>query len=350
MSQPIHYDPEQIAIGSPSQPTDTTVRTVLFVLVPHFSMIAFSSALEPLRLANRLSGMELYRWLVLSPDGGPAVASNGVSLNVDDGIAAHEWLSAADGSADRVSGDIVLVCGGLGSERYWDPGLSAWLRRQEQRCAYVGALCTGTSLLAAAGLLDGYKCVIHWESLDGFAETYPDINVSADLFEVDRNRLTCGGGTAALDMILHLIAEQRGQALATMVTEQCLADRVRDPHDHQRLSLRARLGVHNLNVVKAIGFMEAHLEDPISLADIARFLGLSARQLERLFRKHMGVPPSQYYLELRLRRARHLLRQTDLSILELAVACGFISPSHFAKCYRELYGKTPRQERRGAQA
>jgi transcriptional regulator GlxA family with amidase domain len=329
------------AVASSAKDEDLSPRTVVFVLVPRFSMIAFSSALEPLRIANRLHGTELYRWVVLSPDGNPAQASNGIAVNVDGTIGAYEL--ASDG---RRQSDMVLVCGGLGSERYKDAALDAWLRRQERQSAYIGALCTGSCLLAAAGLLDGFKCVIHWESLDGFIETYPEIEVSADLFAVDRNRITCAGGTAALDMILYLIAKQHGKALATQVVEQCLADRMRNPHDHQRLSLCARLGIHSPNVLKAIEIMEAHIEDPISQERIALLLGLSCRQHERLFRRHIRMPPAHYYLELRLKRARHLLLQSEMSILEVALACGFVSASHFSKCYRDLYGKSPSEERR----
>jgi transcriptional regulator GlxA family with amidase domain len=304
-------------------------------------MIAFSSALEPLRIANRLHGTELYRWIVLSPDGNPAQASNGIAVNVDGAIGTYELASNSEHHSD-----MVLVCGGLGSERYKDAALYAWLRRQERHSAYIGALCTGASLLAGAGLLDGFKCVIHWESLDGFIEAYPEIAVSAGLFEVDRNRITCAGGTAALDMILYLIAEQHGKALATQVVEQCLADRMRNPRDHQRLSLSARLGIHSPKVLKAIEIMEAHIEDPISQEHIALLLGLSSRQHERLFRRHTGMPPAHYYLELRLKKARHLLLQSEMSILAVALASGFVSASHFSKCYRDLYGKSPREERR----
>jgi transcriptional regulator GlxA family with amidase domain len=320
---------------------DVSPRTVVFVLVPRFSMIAFSSAIEPLRIANRLHGSQLYHWVVLSPDGNPARASNGIVVNVDGAIGSYELRSNGGPQTD-----MVLVCGGLGSEHYRDPSLYAWLRRQERRSAYIGALCTGASVLAGAGLLNGYKCVIHWESLDGFTEAYPEIEVSTDLFVVDRSRVTCAGGTAALDMILYLIAEQHGKALATEVIEQCLADRMRDPHDHQRLSLSARVGIYSPNVLKAIEIMEAHIEDPISQEDIALLLGLSCRQHERLFRRHLGMSPAHYYLKLRLKKARHLLLQSELSILEIALASGFVSASHFSKCYRGLYGKSPRDERR----
>lgn len=326
-------------IGIETSPT----RTIAFVLVPQFSMIAFSSAVEPLRLANRLHGGELYRWLVLSPDGAPARASNGIAVTVD---AAITDLEASQDGADWP--DMVLVCGGLGSERYKNPALFAWLRRRERHGVSIGALCTGSSLLAAAGLLDGHRCVIHWESLPGFVETFPDIEVSADLFEVDRNRLTSGGGTSSLDMMLHMIAEQHGTALATQIAEQCVADRIRDRHDHQRFSPCARLGIHNGKVTRAIELMETHIERPISQEQLAQYLGLSRRQLERLFRKHVGLPPSHYYLELRLKRARNLLLQSDMSILALALATGFVSASHFSKCYRTLFAKTPREERRQA--
>lgn len=322
---------------------DPRAPTIAFVLVPQFSMIAFSTAVEPLRIANRLHRAELYRWLVLSPDGNPAVASNGIAVNVDAAIA--DFKASGDWTGRL---DIVLVCGGLGSEQYKDPALSAWLRWQDRRGVRVGALCTGSSLLAAAGLLDGYKCVIHWESLPAFTATFPNIEVSADLFEVDRNRLTSAGGTASLDMMLHLIAEQHGPPLATQIAEQCVADRVRERHDHQRFSHCARLGIHNRKVARAIELMEANIEHPIRQEELAKYLGLSRRQLERLFRKYVGLPPSCFYLELRLKRARNLLLQSDMSILELALASGFASASHFSKCYRDLFAKTPREERQRA--
>lgn len=321
----------------------TSSQTIAFVLVPRFSMIAFSSAVEPLRIANRLSGADLYRWIVLSPDGQPARASNGIAVHVDAAIADYDDIGAGGGKLD-----LVFVCGGLGSERYKDPALGAWFRRQERRGAVLGAMCTGSSLLAAAGLLDGHRCVIHWESLDGFTETYLHIEVSANLFEADGNRLTCAGGTAALDMMLHLIGDQHGNTLARQVSEQCLGDRVRDPHDRRRMARSARLGIHNPKVLRGIEMMESHIEEPISQDQLAHDLGLSRRQLERLFRKHVGMAPVHYYLEMRLRRARHLLLQSDLPILELAIASGFVSASHFSKCYRDVYGKSPSEERRAS--
>jgi transcriptional regulator GlxA family with amidase domain len=171
--------------------------------------------------------------------------------------------------------------------------------------------------------------------------------VQADLFEVDRNRLTCSGGTAAIDMMLHLIAVEHGRELATKVSEQCIVDRIRSSFDHQRMPYRVRHGIHHPKLISAIELMEANVEEPIDQDTLAGYVGLSRRQLERLFGKHLRRTPAQYYLELRLERARHLLYQTTMPIMDVAFACGFVSASHFSTCYRQMYGKTPRAERSG---
>jgi len=311
-----------------------------FLLVPDFSMIAFTTAIEPLRVANRMAGKELYGWVVLSKDGGPVRSSSGIVIGAD--------MSTADVQRASAYGrpiDMVIVCSGIHVERYRDDEVFGWLRRMERVGADIGAVCTGSWVLAKVGLLNGYRCAIHWENLPGFMETFPDIEVNADLYEVDRNRYTCCGGTAAMDMILDLIREQHGQELATKVSEQFMVDRIRSGNDRQRLPTGLRLGVHNPKLIAAVELMEANLSEPLSQDELAQFIGLSRRQLERLFRKHLGRAPAQYYLELRLERARHLLYQSDLPIVDLSLACGFVSASHFSKCYREMYGKSPREER-----
>ena len=189
------------------------------------------------------------------------------------------------------------------------------------------------------------RCAIHWENLPGFSEAFPKANVFADLFEVDQNIYTCAGGTAALDMMLKLIGDDFDDNLVNRVCEQVLTDRVRSPTDRQRLPLRARLGVQNAKVLSIIELMEANLSEPLSLIEIADHVGLSRRQIERLFRTEMGRSPARYYLEIRLDRARHLLIQSSMPVVEVAVACGFVSASHFSKCYRELYSRSPQQER-----
>ena len=322
----------------PAPSVNVATETILFLLIPDFSLIAFTSAIEPLRIANRLAGKPLYHWTLVSRDGGPVAASSGVVLQADAGIASQEP------AAGRLPPAIVL-CGGLGSEHYQDREVFGWLRRWDRRGAQLGAICTGAHVLARAGLLDGHRCTIHWENLPGFVEAFPEIQVSSDLYEIDGNRFTCSGGTAALDLMLNRIALTHGDDLATKVSEQCIVDRIRGPHDRQRMPLRVRLGVHHPKLIRAVEIMESRIEETLSQEVLAQHVGLSRRQLERLFRRHLGRTPAQYYLETRLERARHLLFQTDMPIMSVACATGFVSASHFTTCYRQMFGKTPRAER-----
>jgi transcriptional regulator GlxA family with amidase domain len=315
-------------------------RSVVFYLVPNFSMIAFTTAIEPLRLANRMLGRDFYAWRLASLDGQPVTASNGVTVQVE---------SSLDQERHHLSGSkrpsMLFVCSGVFVERYENKSLYAYLRETRNAGVTVGGLCTAAYLLAAAGLLNGKRCAIHWENLPGFQEKFPSADVYADLYEMDGNIWTCAGGTAALDMMLSLVGRDHDEDLVNRVCEQALTDRVRSPGDRQRLPLRARLGVQNAKVLSIIEFMEANVAEPLPLVDIARFVGLSRRQIERLFQQHMGRSPARYYLEVRLDRARHLLMQSTMAIVDVAIACGFVSASHFSKCYRELYGKSPLQER-----
>lgn len=318
----------------------TVKRSIVFFLVPDFTMIAFATALEPLRSANRLLGHEAYRWRLASVDGKPVRASNGVEVAVQSSLDEERRKM---GGQERPS--MVILCSGLNVEEYRNKSVFGWLREEYNRGVALGGLCTGAHLLAAAGLLANKRCAIHWENLPGFAEAFPKANVFADLFEVDSNIYTCAGGTAAMDMALRLIGEDFDDNLVNRICEQMLTDRVRSPSDRQRLPLRARLGVQNSKVLTIIELMEANLAEPLSLVEIADGVGLSRRQIERLFRQEMGRSPARYYLEIRLDRARHLLIQSSLPVVEVAVACGFVSASHFSKCYRELYARSPQQER-----
>ena len=304
-----------------------------FLMVPNFSMIAFSAAIEPLRVANRMSGETLFEWVIASPTDEPISASNGVRVDVFSSI------------ADLAECRLVFVCGGLDVQSHTDQTVLNVTRRLDRQGAVVGAICTGTYVLAAAGLLNESRCTIHWENIDGLAEEFPHLEITNELFEIFENRITCSGGTASLDMMLYLISEIHGQTLAAQVSDQFIHDRIRDPSDRQRMELRTRLGVSHPKLLTVVALMEEHLEEPMSQTELASQAALSTRQLERLFRKYLSTTPTRYYLNLRLARARQLLRQTSLSILSVALACGFVSASHFSKCYRETYGKTPRAER-----
>lgn len=308
-------------------------QSIALVLVPEFTMMPVTSAIEPLRLANRMADKQLYKWTLHSLDGQPVAASNGI-------------LTMVNGDLESVPQDAaVIVCGGLDIQRHTDKRLLSWLRKVSRRGVDIGAVCTGAHVLAEAGLLDGYKCTIHWENLPGFTEAFPDIDITGGLFEIDEDRFTSAGGTTALDMMLSLITSQHGPDMAAQVAETVLHSPIRHHSENQRLSLPARIGARHPKLVAIIERMEENLEDPLSPSLLAKQAGLSTRQLERLFRRYLDRSPKRYYLELRLKKARSLLLQTDMSVINVALACGFSSPSHFSKCYRAYYGRTPYRER-----
>lgn len=304
-----------------------------FLLLPQYSMIAFSSAIEPLRMANRLAGRELYRWRAYTLDGAAVAASNGLHVQPD---------APADAIGDLSA---LFVCAGVEVEQHCDRETMELFKRLARPGMSIGALCTGSHVLAQAGLLDGYRCTIHWENIAAMREAFPRVVVSYELFEIDRDRYTSAGGTAPLDMMLNLITQQVGADIATAVSEAFACERIRGRHDRQRIPLQLRLGTSQPKLIEAVSIMESNIEEPIGLDELAQHVGISRRQLERLFQKHLRCVPTRYYLELRLARARQLLLQTSASIVDVAFACGFVSAPHFSKCYRDYYGIPPREER-----
>lgn len=305
-----------------------------FLVLPHFSMIALVNALEPLRLANYLSGRELYRWSIIDPSDSGTAASNGLTL-------------APDCRPANVPGcDIVFVCGGLRIQEAVTPQVVSLLREWALNKQPLGSLCTGTYALAKARLLDGYRCAISWENLPAIREDFPHTEFTQELFVIDRGLVTCAGGTAPIDLMLNLIHARHGRRLAAEVSEQFNVDRIRDERDQQPVPLLVQVGPAHEAMLQAAALMEAHVESPISMEALADEVGLSLRQLERLFRRYMETTPAHHYLGLRLRRARNLLQQTPMSVTEITVACGFQSSSHLCKSYRTLFGHPPSWERR----
>ena len=296
-------------------------------------MMAFTAAIDQMRMANRLSGKTLYEWIILSETEEPVHASNGLSVS-----------SVAMKKSGTLDG--VFVCGGVNIESKSNKAITTWLREQNSKRVPVGAMCTGTFLLAEAGLLKDYRCTIHWENMIGLRERFPELVISPDLFEIDRDRYTCAGGSAAMDMMVYLIAQKHGWDLATEIAEEFLVERIRGRNDRQRLPLRLQLGASQPKLAEAVAFMEANIEELISLDEIASHVGLSRRQLERLFQKYLHCVPTRYYMRLRLMHARQLLLQTSMPIVEIAFASGFVSTPHFSKCYREFFGIPPRDERK----
>ena len=201
-------------------------------------------------------------------------------------------------------------------------------------------------MLAKAGLLDGYRSTIHWENLLGLQAEFPDLEIGQDLFEIDRNRFTCAGGTSAADLMLSLIMRDHGPELAAEVTEQLIHHRIREPSERQRMDLRTRLGVAHPKLLKVVALMEGSIETPMTSLELAAHVELSPRQLERLFLRHLGHPPTRHYLKLRLDRARQLLRQTGMPVLGIAMSCGFTSASHFSRSYADHFGHAPSAERK----
>lgn len=313
-------------------------RKFAFLMLPDFSLGAFSSAIEVLRLANHVSGEPLYDWTTISVDGEPVKASNGVD------VAARQSIG------DREQHSTVFLCGGINVQHWTDKQVYAWLRKIERLGANIGALCTGSHVLARLGMLDGYNCTVHWENMPGFVEEFPDIEVKEEIYVIDRNRFTCAGGFAAADMMLALVIRKHGHDLAATISEELLYERIRDEGARQRMALRMRLAVGQPKLLESITLMSEQLEQPVSQLELAREVGLSIRQLERLFQKYLGCTPSRYYLEMRLGRARSLLQQTSMSVMNVALATGFVSSSHFSKCYRHHFGRAPREEKRATAA
>lgn len=313
-------------------PRAATPRKFAFLLTPNLSMIAFASALEPLRIANRLTHKTCYEWSLHSVDGIPIRCSNGVE------IAPDSSLTDVDTEA------ILFVCSGVDAAFAATRPVLTWLRRQNARGVALGALCTGSHILAKAGLLNDRRCTIHWESLPTVAEEFPSLQFTSHVFEIDRDRYTCAGGAAASDMMLQIISNDYGDDLSGMVGDMILYS-ARGPGVEQRLSIPGRLGVRHPKLIAVIRAMEMNIEEPIRPSVLAQQAGMSTRQLERLFRRYLNRSPKRYYMELRLQRARNLLLQTEMSVINVALACGFTSPSHFSKCYRAYFERTPYRDR-----
>lgn len=310
-------------------------RRLAFLIAPQFSLMAFSAALEPLRAANRLSGRTLYEWQLVSVDGGPVSASNGVP------IAVHTSLEALERP------DMLVACIGLEPRQYaGDRPLHHRLRRFARHGCQIGGVSAGSFLLAEAGLLAHRECTVHWEYYDLFVEHHPEIRLRRDLYVVDRDVFTCSGGTAALDMMLHFVRRDAGIELALGVAEQFLHPRIREHDAEQRMELHTRYRVRDPKLAEILHLMESTIDGPMYVRALSARVGLSARQVERLFRRHIGEAPGPFYLRLRLQRGRTLLTQTLQSIQQIALSCGFGSTSHFTHAYRRVYRRSPSEERR----
>ncbi|WP_082652253.1 GlxA family transcriptional regulator [Aureimonas sp. AU12] len=303
-----------------------------FLTLPNYSLIAVSAAVEALRMANYVAGEEIYAWQVTTPGGEPARASGGLQLGPTVSL------------ADTAPFDVLFVCGGVDVRHAVDRRTVDELRRLARRGIPLGALCTGTFALAEAGLLDGYRCAIHWENLGAIREEFGEVEFTEDLFVIDRDRFTCTGGSAPLDLIAAFIEARLGRAAAERMSEQFILERLRGGAEPQHPPLRHR-GHSHPALEQAAALMAKTIGAPLAIAVIAARVGLSARQLERLFSLHIGMGPAEFSMALRLDHARELLRQSDLAVTAVGVASGFVSSAHFSSAYRRRFGHAPRAER-----
>ncbi len=308
-------------------------RRFVFVLLENFTLLSFASAVECLRIANRMAGRDVYEWRVLGEGGETMPSSAGATFELDSDL------------DDLTRDDTIMVCGGIDVQAATTKKLLGWLRREARKGVTVGGLCTAAYTMARAGLLEGKRATIHWENQDSFSEEFQEVKLTKSVFVVDGNRLTTAGGTSSIDLMLKLIADEHGEELANAVADQLIYSSIRTDQDTQRLSVPTRIGVRHPKLSQVIQMMESNIEEPISPSVLAKDVGMSTRQLERLFRRYLNRSPKRYYMELRLQKARNLLMQTDMSVINVALACGFASPSHFSKCYRAHYETTPYRER-----
>jgi transcriptional regulator GlxA family with amidase domain len=305
-----------------------------FLLLPRYSPVSLAGPLEAFAQAGETGERPLYECVLLTADGRTVPDAAGHRLEGVVPMHAAPPLEA------------IFVVAATPLPQQGHAGEVAWLARHSPGPTLaVGGLGTGAWLLARAGLLEGCRATLHWPYAALFAESFPNVVVSSRLYESDRHRHTCGGGAASLDLAIALIAERHGEDLAAELVDHFGLERRRGREEDQRVPLTARIGGGQPKLTEAVSLMEANYEEPLPTEEIARLVGVSRRQLERLFKQYLDTLPSRYYLELRLNRARRLLQQTSQSILQIGLACGFSSGPHFSSAYRNHFGITPREQR-----
>lgn len=321
---------------SPQEKPEDKPTDIAFFLCPGFASIGFVCALEVLRAANKLSGRQLYCWHVMSASGGLIASNNDLETMTDEGpVLGQKYQS-------------IIIVSGTYPDRAASQKTRNRLRDLARHGVSIGGISTGAWVMAQAGLLEGYKCAIHWENAASFAEEYPTIELTRGVFEIDRDRYTCAGGTSSMDMMLQLVARDHGHNLATQIANFYQHERIRGTGDLQSEARHTVIKIKSEKLLRVINVMENNVEQPLDSAELAVHAGITPRQLQRLFKEHTGYSPNRYYLDLRLRHARLLLLQTAMPVIDVAVAAGFVSHAHFSKCYRQLFGVTPTEERRRA--
>ena len=308
-------------------------QTFAFFLVPGYSLVALSSAIDVLRAANVEAEQPFFHWILVGEQQGPVASSSGIELAVEKITLRHSL-------------DVVVVCGGERTHLFSNPEVEKWLRDCAREQCEIGSISDGAYLVAKAGLFDKHRSTIHWKCQNAYRELYPKLDVRTSILEIDGRRFSCAGGTASLDLMLNFVARAHGNTIAGRIADNYFHDVIRGDDQAQHLTSAFRFATRNEVVSQALFKMESALEDPIPVATIADQLDVSHRQLDRLFRQHLGAAPSSFYRDLRLARASSLLKQTNLPVSEVAVSCGFQSASHLAKYFARKYDETPLQHRK----
>jgi transcriptional regulator GlxA family with amidase domain len=310
------------------------------VLLPRFSLLALSGAIEALAAANQVLEQPLYSSTTLSLDGQPVTASCGTRVAV-----AHALAGALAGTPAVDAAFVLADLPYPEAERDGHAPLHGWLQSLAAVGKLLGGIGSGSVVLAQAGLLHQHRATLHWALGPQMGLAHADVVVSSNVYEIDRGRLSSTGGTASLDMMLAWLGQRHGERVRELLLAHFGLERLRALDERQRAPVAARSAVPSAKLAEALSLMEANLGEPLPTEEIAQLVGVSRRQLERLFKQHLDELPSRYYAELRLSRARRLLQQTSQSILQIALACGFVSGSHFSNAYRTRFGHTPREER-----
>ncbi|GLZ87805.1 AraC family transcriptional regulator [Metapseudomonas resinovorans] len=306
-----------------------TAHRIAFLLWPGTKALTLALAEEALRVAQRLHPEVVYDMSFLQAE--PATEG--------------AWRLPGDAWVGKLEGLHRLFLVADEPPAQTSPALSAALKQAVRAGCVVGGLSAGVYPLAQLGLLDGYRAAVHWRWQDDFTERFPKVIATSHLFDWDRDRLTACGGLAVLDLLLAVLARDHGAELAGAVSEELVVERIREGGERQRIPLQNRLGSSHPKLTQAVLLMEANIEEPLTTDEIAQHVCVSRRQLERIFKQYLNRVPSQYYLELRLNKARQMLMQTSKSIIQIGLSCGFSSGPHFSSAYRNFFGVTPREDR-----
>ncbi|WP_170765062.1 GlxA family transcriptional regulator [Ruegeria lacuscaerulensis] len=310
-------------------------KEIYFLLLPKLTMLAFSAAVEPLRIANQVTNKELYKWFLITEDGNPVTCSNGIEITPDFALQNLPRSSR------------LFVCSGIEPAESTNPKVLSWISRQRTFGCDLGGICTGAFALAKAGVLSGKRFTLHWENHPAFVEHFVDLEPSANLYEIDNELMTCGGGNAATDMMLDMIESDFGNDLAVIVSDMCIHFRSNNSKTLQKSAFSVALGSRNQYLINAMQIMHENLEEPLDISEIAEAVQISRRQLERLFQKYVEISPVQFYIELRVARAYALLSETEMTVAEIAAATGFSSATQLTVRFKKRYGGAPTSFRRG---